>query len=50
MTEIFKEKSDIQIDFGEASEQTDCTIIQNYENDMEASNKDFECELLDEVK
>ena len=51
MTDIFKDKSDIQIDFGNSLVKTfETDGNDNFEADMANSNKDFEKELLNEVR
>ena len=51
MTEIFKNKSLVEINFDENPEKLDEQqgTNNNFESEMNESNKDFESELLDEV-
>jgi hypothetical protein len=51
MAEIFKNKSLIEINFDEISEKVveQQGTNNNFETEMNESNKDFESELLDEV-
>lgn len=50
MAEIFKEKSMLEIEFGDSSVKSDDQEKQQQlESEMNASNKDFENDLLSEV-
>ena len=49
MSEIFKEKSLVAIEFDESNEDPDQVIENDISEEVMESNKDFENELLSEV-